>query len=110
MECRCHTPPFDYRDYLAEPVGIDETNGRFGDVTVETCRHCGTLWLNYLVEYEAFTKSGRWYRGVLTPEARRMVTAHTAVAWLAALPWYFYGGSYFDSTGRRGSGPLLVDH
>jgi len=108
-ECRCQTPPFDYRDYVSAPVGIDKTNGRFGDVSIETCKQCGASWLHYLVEYEAFTKSGRWYRGLMTPEIQRTVTAHNAVDVIARLPWYFYGGSYFDSTGRKGSGPLCVD-
>ena len=108
-ECRCHTPPFDDRDYVSAPIGIDTTNGRFGDVSIETCKHCGARWLHYLVEYEAFTKSGRWYRGLMTPELQRTVTAQNAVAVIESLPWYFYGGSYFESTGRKGSGPARVD-
>jgi hypothetical protein len=28
---------------------------------------------------------------------------------LASLPWYFYGGSYFRTLGREGSGPIRVD-
>ena len=43
--CRCMTPPFDARDYDTEFLGVDETNGRFGEVSVETCKACGAGWL-----------------------------------------------------------------
>jgi hypothetical protein len=108
-ECRCMTPPFDYRDFHSVPVGIDTTNGRCGEVSIETCKRCGAEWLHYLVEYEGFTGSGRWYRGLLAEEMRGSLTPERAVTLLEALPWHFYGGSFFHSTGRRGSGPILVD-
>jgi hypothetical protein len=109
MNCRCFSPPFDFRDFDAEPVGVDQTNGRFGDVSIETCKHCGTRWLRYFVEYEAFSASGRWFRGLLTPELERTLTPTAAVALLQNLPWHFYGGSYFQTTGAKGTGPIQVD-
>ena len=108
-ECRCMTPPFNYTDYASEPLGIDETNGRFGEVSVQTCKACGRKWLHYFVEYEAFSKSGRWYRGLVSAEALRSLTPESAVALLESLPWYFYGGSYFQTIGRKGSGRVWVD-
>ncbi len=107
-DCSCLTPPFSFRDYDETPIGVDTTNGRHGEVSFKTCRQCGASWLHYFVEYEAFTKSGRWYRGLMTAELQRTVTAETAVAVIASLPWYFFGGSYFESTGQRGSGPPRV--
>jgi hypothetical protein len=103
------TPPFHCADFDSESIGVDETNCRFGEVSVETCKTCGSKWLRYLVEYEAFTGSGRWYRGLASPEMLQSLTPERAVAALAGLPWYFYGGSYFKSTGQRGVGPLSVD-
>ena len=108
-ECRCMTPPFDYRDFESESLGVDETNGRFGEVSVETCKACGAKWLRYFVEYEAFSRSGRWYRGLVSPDVLRGLKPERVPGVLSGLPWYFYGGSYFDTTGRRGSGPLLID-
>jgi len=108
-ECRCHTPPLDHRDFVSVPIGIDETNGRFGEVSIRTCRQCSARWLHYAVEYEGFTRSARWFRGLLTPELQQRVTAANAVAVLAGLPWYLFGGSYFESTGSTGSGPPRVD-
>ena len=108
-ECRCMTPPFYFLDYDSQSLGVDETNGRFGEVTIETCKECGKKWLRYFVEYPSFSESGRWYRGLVTPEIVKLVTPERALELLASLPWHFYGGSYFRSTGRRGTGPVMVD-
>lgn len=103
------TPPFSYLDYETQVVGIDETNGRSGEVTVEACKACGRLWLRYFVEYPSFSESGRWYRGLVTPRMVESLRPEQAPDVLAGLPWYFYGGSYFRTTGRRSSGRVIVD-
>lgn len=108
-DCRCLTPPFDYRDFESQDVGVDETKGRFGAVSIETCKLCGRKWLRYLVEYEAFSKSGRWFRGAVPVDTAHTVTPETAIAVLEGLAWYFVGGSYFDSTGFRRAGPVGGD-
>src|SRR3712207_7104634 len=64
----CMTPPFDYRDFDTSPLGVDMTKGRNGEVTVETCKACGSVWLRYFVEWEWYSESGRWYRGPVTWE------------------------------------------
>jgi hypothetical protein len=109
VECRCMNPPLDFRDYDTESLGVDETNGRFGEVEVETCKACGARWLRYFVEYEAFSGSGRWYRGLVSPDVLSGLTPSQAPAVLEGLPWYFYGGSYFGTTGSKGSGPVRLD-
>lgn len=108
-ECRCTTPPFHYLDYDTVSLGVDMTNSRYGEVTVETCRACGSKWLRYFVEYEAFSQSGRWFRGPVTHEMLESLTPERAPELLESLPWYFYGGSYFRTLGRRGSGPFSID-
>ncbi len=108
-DCRCLTPPFDYRDFDSAAVGVDETNGRFGEVSIETCRLCDRRWLRYVVEYEAFSRSGRWYRGLVTDAIARSVQPESAVKVLQSLAWRFAGGDYFDSTGFKSTGPVVVD-
>lgn len=103
------TPPFNYQDYDSELLGIDETNGRSGEVTIETCKACGRMWLCYFVEYESFSQSGRWYRGLVTPEMVESLRPEQAAELLASLPWRSSGGSYFRSNGKKGSGPITVD-
>jgi hypothetical protein len=109
-ECKCMTPPFNYTDFDTKFIGIDETNGRFGEVSVKTCKLCGSEWLHYLVQYEAFTASGRWYRGLVSQEILKTVIPETAVEILERLPWHFFGGSYFKSTGQKGVSQIFVDN
>jgi hypothetical protein len=90
-------------------VGVDRTNGRFGDVSIRTCLACGRRWLHYQVEYEAFSGSGRWYTGVLPEGADARLRPEEAVPLLERLPWHVYGGSFFGTPGRRGTEPLHVD-
>lgn len=108
-QCRCMTPPFNYNDFEIEFIGVDKTNGRFGEVSVEKCKTCGLKWLRYYVEYAAFTQSGRWYRGLASEKLLSSLNPEGAVEALASLPWHFYGGSYFRTTGRKGVGPIFVD-
>jgi hypothetical protein len=89
-------------------VGVDKTNGRYGEVAVERCRSCGRYWLEYRVEYEYLTASGRWFRGLIDAETARLVTPESAVATLDNLEGHFFGGSYFGHPGRWASGPVRV--
>lgn len=108
--CRCELPPLDYRDFASTFVGVDETKGRFGEVTLERCRQCGRVWLRYEVEYEAFPQSGRWYRGLITEEQAEAVTPENAVEILQSLEGHLYGGPYFRHAGMRTTGSIFVDH
>jgi len=108
-ECGCYIPPFDYQDFVSTHIGVDKTNGRYGDVSLERCVHCGTKWLRYLVEYEAFTASGRWFRAPISDEVLATLTPEQAVPFLERQPWHFSGGSYYQSRGQRSSGPIHAD-
>ncbi len=59
-DCKCMTPPFDYRDFDSVPLGIDMTKGRHGEVTVETCKTCGSVWLRYFVGFAGAFRVGCW--------------------------------------------------
>lgn len=100
------TPPLRYLDYERVGLGMDKSNGTYADVALETCKHCGAIWLNYHFEYEHLTASGRWYRGIISPEVAQSVTPETALGILESLPWWLFGGSYFDHAGRRCEAPL----
>ena len=109
IDCTCYRPPFDYRDFTSASIGIDETKGRFGDVSIETCLKCGTKWLRYFVEYEAFTASGRWFRAPIMDAEVATITPESAVALLEQKEWHFVGGSYFRTQGERRSGAIRAD-
>lgn len=108
-ECNCSNLPFDYRDFDSTPIGVDKTNGRNGEVSLETCKICGEKWLHYLVEYEAFTASGRWFRAPISCEVLEILTPKQAIPYIERQSWYFRGGSYFKSSGMRASGPTHAD-
>ncbi len=107
--CVCFSPEFDYQDYVSTPLGLDMTNQRYAEVSVKICRYCGTRWLHYLVEYEGFSGSGRWFRGVLAEQDQAAITPQNAAAYLEGLEWHFCGGSYFRSRGQRCTGKIQAD-
>jgi hypothetical protein len=108
-DCICMNPVFRYPDFDRIEIGVDETKGRFGEVSIHVCRTCGRKWLHYYVTYEGFSQSGRWYRGLVSDETAGAVTPETAVNVLEGLEWHFYGGSYFGMAGQEGRGPILVN-
>ena len=84
-------------------------DGRFAEVSVLTCRECGQHWLRYFYEAEAFTGSGRWYLGAITPGQLSALSAENAKVMMEGLGWYFYGGSYFDGQSGERRGELLMN-
>lgn len=107
--CACLTPPFHHADFDSRHLGTDAANGRYAEVSIDTCRRCGRTWLLYLVEYEAVPHSGRWYRGLVTPAVAAGVTPDSAARVLEGLPWRFRGGSFFGATQREAGGPLMLE-
>jgi hypothetical protein len=89
-------------------VGVDKTRRVYGEVTVERCQACGRAWLEYRVEDEAFTGSGRWFRGRIDEVTAGRITPEEAAATLEGLESYLFGGSYFGHAARRSSGPLRL--
>jgi hypothetical protein len=110
-KCLCLDLPLPLYHYGKEKfIGVDETLGRFGQVTLKQCRHCRRWWLHYFVEYEAFRASGRYFMGLITPEVAETITPETAVEYLESLDWHLYGGSYFfNRTGKSTSKGIYVD-
>lgn len=79
--------------------GYDETNGRFGEVSILRCRTCRRFRLRYFVEYEGFSGSGRWGRGLIDEADIERTTPGNGIEHLHALPWFLYGGSYWGKAG-----------
>jgi hypothetical protein len=88
-------------------LGVDSTNGRFGEVDLWRCKRCGRYWLRYQVEYEAFTGSGRYYMGLITPDSASTLSADEAIPYISQLEWHLYGGSYFN--GKKGRSTKRVN-
>src|SRR5438128_2441087 len=74
-ECPCLRGEVDYRDFETRVLGVDRD---YGETSILRCRRCGRHWLEYFVEYEYLTASGRWLRGVITPEIAASAKAASA--------------------------------
>ena len=88
-------------------LGADPSDGRYADVSLETCTDCGQLWVRYQFEFEAFTGSGRWYRGEIDADQASRLEATNAAKLLESLPSYTAGGSYFSGRVHQRSGRLV---
>ena len=102
--CGCFAAPYGHSMKVTE-LGMDEG---FAEVSVLTCNGCGQNWLRYFYEVEAFTASGRWYLGAITPAELSSLTLENAKGILEGLSWYYYGGSYYDGLSGKSSGSILL--
>lgn len=101
MLCLCHEPSTPHLNFDYSYLGTDE---HYADIRIALCKQCGTKWLWYLYENEAFSHSGRWYRGVLNKE----IAPEDALTYLSRLEGYIYGGSYFGGKAAYGKGAILI--
>lgn len=108
-QCACMQPPFQFSNYDRRYLGIDSVSGGYGDVSILTCKKCGSRWLNYALEYEGYSQSGRWYRCLLPPVTLGLLRPDTAVDLLESSSWYFQGGPYFSHSGVKSRGPLRLN-
>lgn len=101
--CPCLEGDVFFQNFERREVGDDSD---FGEVSVNKCKRCGRDWLEYFIEYESFSAAGRWFRGVVAPEAANSVKPSEAKATLESLEWYFRGGSAFGGRVVKTSGAL----
>ena len=81
--------------------GIDKTDCRYGDVILYKCENCNTFWLYYHLEYESYSRSGRWFFGEIKKEDVENMTPENAIMALEKAEKAFCGGSYFNSSGEE---------
>jgi hypothetical protein len=79
INCKCKIPPLSYKNYIDCWIGVDKRNGRFADVEIKMCLHCKRKWVKYLVEFEAFSESGRWYSGIVDDSDLQYLTPENAI-------------------------------
>jgi hypothetical protein len=87
--CTCFTASATHLRGVKE-LGLDS---HLAQVSVLICQDCGQHWLRYFYEVEAFSRSGRWYLGAITPEQFAILTVEQAKGTLERLSWYYYGGA-----------------
>lgn len=107
--CACEKPTLSYTEFRSSELGIDHTNGRDAEVTIQQCKFCQRIWIHYFVEFESFPNSGRWYKGIVSKKDRAQITPENAIEFLENLQWYVYGGPYFESSAKLGQGKINLD-
>ncbi len=106
-QCTCMTPPFSHLDYDTIVLG-DDPAYTCGEVRVDTCKVCGAMWVNYLIEEPHYTRSGRWWRAPLKEDNFPGLTSANAKAYIEAQEWCFVGGSYHDGPIQKQTKPIAV--
>ncbi|MFN8283191.1 MAG: hypothetical protein U0U67_08235 [Chitinophagales bacterium] len=108
IKCTCYS--LDSKKNFSETyIGVDTRNGRYADITLHTCNDCGATWVRYFAEFEAFSRSGRWYKGIISEPDLKKLKPENAVEYLEKLDWFIFGGSYFSSSGIYGKGHVKAD-
>jgi len=77
----------------------------YWEVTRMRCAKCHTPWIRAFIEYEAFPRSGRYYRAPTTDPALFGVTPEAALHIIETASLRIAGGSRFDGVERVISGP-----
>lgn len=73
------------------------------------CAKCGATWLRAFIEYEAFSRSGRYYRIPIPKATLEDLTPEAGLLAIENAPFKIVGGSYFGGIERSiaGAGRLL---
>ena len=100
--CGCAGGKFGGDGFVKIDLGIDD---HCGEVSLIRCKQCGRLWLHYYYVKESFSKSGRWYHGLIPPGEEGAVTLDNALEVLGRLDGYWCGGSWYHGNVVKGKGP-----
>jgi hypothetical protein len=82
-------------------LGVDDTEGRFADVTLVRCALCRRLWLRHFYEIEGFSRSGRWAEALIDDVTAATITPRGALKFIETRPFRVVGGSYYDGNIHR---------
>ena len=100
--CSCAGGKFGGDSFEETYLGLDS---HFGEVSLIRCKRCRRLWLHYYYVNESFSKSGRWYHGLIPPEEEGSVTLENALEVLGKLDGYWCGGSWYHGSVVKEKGP-----
>lgn len=102
IACRCHDAEWQGRPtHVTRWIGVDDHHA---EVTVSTCTGCGANWLEYF--FEDHHDNGSRYRGLISTSVADQVTTQNAAEFIAQLPWYWLGGTYYFGKTSRSSGAV----
>ncbi|MDX9844864.1 MAG: hypothetical protein RBT42_14045 [Aquabacterium sp.] len=95
--CDCRSPNNEVHWQDWRDLGMTD---RYWELSFMRCRGCGAPWLRAFLEYEAFSRSGRYYRAPVEEAALPGLTPDAALTLIEAAPFKIAGGSRFDGQER----------
>lgn len=98
-ECECKKPRLWDCEDKGEFIGLDMTDSRYGEVWLYQCPDCSRNWLFYRVEYPSYSKSGRWFRAIISSGNSKNIKPEDAEKLINASDYRVIGGSYYGSPG-----------
>jgi hypothetical protein len=107
-DCVCLDEQCSKDEFEITSLTVFRVEGMVNTLDYGSCKECGSFWLWYSIEDESRAGWGKWFRGALPSGSEDGLTADEAFAILEALPWHFYGGSYYRTAGERSPGPVHV--
>jgi hypothetical protein len=102
LSCSCAGGKFGGDSFEETYLGMDN---HFSEVSLIRCKRCNRFWLHYYYVNESFSKSGRWYHGLIPLGGEGTVTLDNALEVLGKLDGYWCGGSWYDGKVVKGKGP-----
>jgi hypothetical protein len=107
-DCACKNEQCPSGAFEITEVWRENVNGITSRIEVWHCGKCDSYWLRYSTEHETSMAWGKWFRGPVSAEAAHSATAESAAEIFRKMPWHFYGGPYYRTTGERSFGPVHV--
>ena len=104
LRCACKNPPFYYQDYEIVSLGEDGQ----GEITLETCKTCGTFWLKYLIEDPHFSDSSRWWRAEVANNEISSISVGYAKEYIESQDQCFAGGSFYQEGIHKKYKPIYI--
>lgn len=99
-DCTCLQGDFFYRNFQISYLGGDSP---LIEVEVWTCLKCDRRWLSVLDDPQIYDDAGKWYKGLISPEAIPSISqgnvVENALRFLSSLDWYYCGGLHWQDQG-----------
>lgn len=100
--CQCFAPGTTVAWSNKAEIGVTD---RYWDLSELHCSRCGALWLHAFLEYEAFPRSGRYYRAPASDTALEVIMPEAALRIIETAVFRIAGGSRFDGVEHIANGP-----
>jgi hypothetical protein len=105
--CTCINGESNFSDFAeVKYLGLDSDH--YGEVSISTCKNCGRYFVEYFYEHEAFTASGRRFKGLIEKERITNFTPNDALTYLNSIGWHWASGSYYHGNVHKTTAEIKI--